>query len=312
MTERPDTACPICARREPADGLVACRRCLDRIDDDLARIAELTRLAAMWTEARRGTQEPTSRPVAGSRPPLDIGALDGALGLAGGIVDVAAQDRRQADDIGGSGRPAWLRPAVDTTRDTLAQQAPVVLDALESWVRLTREEAGLVPWGIATEGRAVTVATLVAFLRSWLAWIAERPDYPVDDLAREVSTMRWQLEHLDPANNGAEPGSRLQCPADHPDADGRLCHATIRYDRQRPGDDIHCPRCRTVWSAARLLLVALNDETQAIWMYPAEVESLIGIPKRTLQRWGQDGTVGRRGTQYDVGAAFRTRIRVGA
>jgi hypothetical protein len=41
------TPCPICATNDPAPGLVVCHGCLARIDHDLERIAELTRLAAL-------------------------------------------------------------------------------------------------------------------------------------------------------------------------------------------------------------------------------------------------------------------------
>lgn len=79
MTE--DIRCPICARRAPDDGLVICRPCLGRIDDDLARIVELTTLAAGWVSAnRQGSGAGGSRPVPGSRPPLDVAALDACLG----------------------------------------------------------------------------------------------------------------------------------------------------------------------------------------------------------------------------------------
>jgi hypothetical protein len=273
--------CPICAHRTPEDDWTVCRPCLGRIDDDLARIVELTTMAAQWTGARKGTQEPTSRPVVGSRPPLDVSALDAALGLGGGICDPA-------------------------TRDGLVQGGPVVLDTLESWVKLTREEAGLVPWGIATEGRSVTVASLVAFLRSWLAWIVERVDYPVDDLASEVKSLRWQLEVLDPDRD--KPGPRIPCQGDHPDNDGRRCGYRLAVTMDRPADDVSCPRCGDTTTAGRILLSALNDPTMTVWAYPADITEALGIPSTTLRQWSTRGHVRRLGSRYDVGACFRRNL----
>ena len=73
--------CPICARREPTTGRTVCAPCLGRIDDDLARILELTTMAASWLTANRQSgSNGAARPVPGSRPPLDLGTLDACLG----------------------------------------------------------------------------------------------------------------------------------------------------------------------------------------------------------------------------------------
>lgn len=268
-----DIRCPICCRREPAEGRTTCDPCLGRLDDDLARIVELTRLAAAQIDPTQGNG--------------GAGSQDGApLPIATDFFDVA------------------------TGRDAMLQ--------LEPWERLTREHFGLSPYGVATglrnrtDGTHEALTTCVAFLRSQVARIAETPDYPVDDFAREVREQVVRYSWVDPDRPGAEGSARLMCPSDHPEADGRLCHARITWDRDRPNDDILCPRCRTVWTGARLLLLALHDETQHMWMYPAEIEAMLGIGKRTLQRWGRDGLVERKGTQYDVGAAYRLRLRVSA
>jgi hypothetical protein len=268
-----ETKCPICARRSPAYGLVICEPCRARIDDDLARILELTRMAAGQIAPGQGNG--------------GAGTQDGTpLAIATDFFDVA------------TGIEA--------------------LELLESWERLTREHFGLSPYGQATRLRNRTdrtdeaLRTCIAFLRAQLALIAEAPDYPVEDMAREVREQVVRYSWVDPDRPGAEGSARLKCPSDHPDADGRLCHARITWDRDRPNDDILCPRCRTVWTGARLLLLALHDESQQMWMYPAEIEGMLGIGKRTLQRWGRDGLVARRGTQYDVGAAYRLRLRVSA
>jgi hypothetical protein len=72
--------CPICAKREPADGLTIDAACLGRIDDDLARIVELVAQASDWLHPRTGCGN-TTRAVPTSRPPLDVAALDAAIGL---------------------------------------------------------------------------------------------------------------------------------------------------------------------------------------------------------------------------------------
>lgn len=73
-----DARCPICTRREPADGLTVCAPCMGRLDDDLARIVELVALAATWLHPRSGSSGVRSVPA--SRPPVDLASLDAAIG----------------------------------------------------------------------------------------------------------------------------------------------------------------------------------------------------------------------------------------
>lgn len=260
-----ETLCPVCARREPVDGRTVCATCLGRLDDDLARIVELTAMAATWiTATRQGTGAGGSRPVPGSRPPLDLATLDAVLG----------------NDV---------------------------LPVLESWVRLIREEAALTAYGLATEGRNVTVGLLVPWLRSWLLWAVERPDFPIEDMSREVRDLRLGLERLDPDHERPD-GMRVPCPAPHRDHDGRACGYRLAVVMDRAADDIVCPRCSETWSGNRLILVALNDPAVTVWAYPDVIEATLGIPARTLRQWAADGKVARNGSRYDVGAAFRRRV----
>ncbi len=258
-----DTPCVICTRREPGNGATVCGHCLGRVDGDLARIAELTRLAGGWLTATTAHSDGAARPVPGSRPPLNVAALDACLG----------------NDV---------------------------MPVLESWCRLIREDASLAPYGAATEAEAVTVGSLVTWLRSWLLWASERVEFPMEDYAGEVRDLRWSLERLDPDRD--KPGLRIPCPTDHPEADGRSCGYRLAVNRDTFADDIHCPRCDTTWTGNRLLLVALNDPGVTVWAYPDDIRDAFGIPDRTLREWAAKGHVSRLGSRYDVGAAFRRKI----
>lgn len=152
----------------------------------------------------------------------------------------------------------------------------------------------------------------VGFLRSQLLRLAEDDTFPIDVMAYELRGLRSSLDRYDPARQSSAKGTPLLCPSDHPDADGRLCHARIHYDRERPRDDIHCPRCGTTWTGVRLLLLALHDETQVIWAYPADVLALIDVNPSTLRVWAHRGIVAKDGSRYDIGQVWRARMRVGA
>lgn len=74
-----DIRCVIDGRNQPRPGATICGHCLVRLDDNLARIAELTRWASAWLMPRTGHGE-GGRSVPGSRPPLDIASLDACIG----------------------------------------------------------------------------------------------------------------------------------------------------------------------------------------------------------------------------------------
>ncbi len=257
------TACVICTRRQPHDGWTCCEPCLGRIDDDLARIVELTRWAAHWLEPRTGHGD-TGRSVPGSKPPLDIASLDAAIG-----------------------------------NDTLP--------LLESWERLVRENASLTPYGAATAHETATVARSVTFLRSWLLRLAESPDFPLEEMARELRDCRHGLEHLDP-DHDKPAGERYPCTAPHPDGDGRECGYRLVVDMTHAADDITCRRCGNITTGGRIILAALSDPAVTVWAYPADINDALGIAEGTLRQWHRRGEIRRNGNRYDVGAAWRRKV----
>jgi hypothetical protein len=256
------TPCPICATNDPAPGLVVCHGCLARIDHDLERIAELTRYAAdrLVPETRPGNG---ARSVPASRPPLDVAALDDACGHD-------------------------------------------VMPILDSWERLVRDFYGLTPLGIATEkperaplaaqnatgvvpdpyASTTALRASLAFLRSWLLRIAETPDFPVDDLAREMRELRASLERYDPGNRGPLGGIPVPCPAEHPDGDGRTCD----YQLRTAGTDvIVCPHCHTHWTPDDLL-----DPLNPTLLTPDQLITLDPDhpnPRERLRNWTRRGHI---------------------
>lgn len=73
-----DHLCVICASADPVGGWTVCQRCAAKLDDDLCAIVTLTRAAAdHLTPATKPSAGGSGKP--GSRPPLDVGALDDAM-----------------------------------------------------------------------------------------------------------------------------------------------------------------------------------------------------------------------------------------
>lgn len=286
--------CVICAKADPREGATICPRCLGRIDDDLSRIAELTREAAKWS-VHPASKGEGGRSVPGSRPPLNVDV-------------VSASDER----------------------DTLMW--------LESWERMTREHFGMAPyravWPLRNAESArlgvpvaqVFIKGATAFLRAQLLRMTKDADYPIEELSGEARKRVGVLYSLVPdkrckahagwdhpplcrscdvANGHA--GIAVDCPADHPDADGRRCGYELRVDIKRPADDVYCARCGTAWAVSRLVLVALSDPEITVWAYPADIATF-GVKASTLRQWHSRGHIRKNGNRYDVGAAWRRRM----
>ena len=127
---------------------------------------------------------------------------------------------------------------------------------------------------------------------------------PIEELAREVREQRKYLERFDPYRDDASDKSRLRCPADHPEADGRTCGYTLLIDPEKPRDDVECRRCGTIWTSERLVLVALSTPGDPIWMTAQPICEWLGIGAVTLNKWVRSKHVAKRGTLYNVADAI--------
>ena len=279
--------CVLCASRnrtrEVENGHV-CPACRNHLRTDLAQIVDLVAIAAVMPDPFASHASSSgSRPHPGSRPPLRVEHVDPELALV----------RLDKDD------PSSAVP---------------LLVMLEDWCRIIRDERGYVSYGIATEGRPVTITGVVGFLVAQVDYMCDEPTFSLEQLADNVHRAIGILRTLDPAHERRD-GWGIPCPADVDFEDGgdpEVCGRRLTIARHDDGrldvhSDIHCPDCGTVWTAQRLLLVALADDRVTVWGYPEAITAALGIPRTTLQRWAEHGTIRRLGGRYDAGAAFRVR-----
>lgn len=280
MTEH---ACVICAKRPHDDGRTCCTPCLDRVLSDLERLGELTAAASFATgiRANGNNHGPTSSEL---RAPINLDALDAALGFG-------------------------------------------VLPRLEAWERMWREEVGLARYGQATENDSASVARSVAFLRAQAARMAETDGWPIEDFAADLNALRWGskadpelgrapipgLERFDPEREHARAGVRIDCPGDHPDADGTLCGYHLTVDPVRPREEVPCRRCGTTWTSQRLVLVAkYAPGGMKSWATAQELGKFLEVAPATIGKWSRRGKVDRMRTRegwvYDIHQASQAHL----
>lgn len=280
--------CVLCAARRPPrerdveDGHV-CRACRTGLRTDLGQILALVALAAVMPDpfASRTTGA-GARPHPGSRPPLEVARLDPELVL------------------------------VRLERDDPSSAVPLLV-MLEDWERLIREERGFPPYGVASELRAnrtehATLVGVIGFLQGQVDYACDEPGFSLEQFADNVHRAVGVLRAMDPGRPHHD-GWGIPCPADTDDA---VCGRRLTIERLDDGrldlhTDIRCPDCGTVWTAQRLLLVALADPRVTVWGYPEAITAALGIPAATLRKWHERGRITRLGGRYDAGQAFRLR-----
>lgn len=174
--------CVVCAARGRTRRLPAghvCATCHDRIADQLRRIPALAALAATHIPPAT-TGGDSGRAVPGSRPPLDVDALDATLGLP--LVLAIPGDPSSAEPI---------------------------LTLLWSWERAIREDRRLTPPALLPE--PVTLVHVCGFLLAHLDWATTEPDFDVAGLAEHVAACARVLARHDPDRPARI--LRVPCPA---------------------------------------------------------------------------------------------------
>jgi len=283
--------CVLCAARGRTTKLQhghCCAACADRITADLRAIPELAAMAAASLLPGSGTTG-TTHAAYGSRPPLNVDALDPALAHVPG------------------------------------HSAPLLV-LLEEWEKLIREMRGMARYGIASAARTVTDspdATLVGvcgFLAHHVEWTVSEPGFPLEDYADELrqfvrALRRWDRESQDVGTMvrcptptlkpcGCDPDDRPYC--EDCDTTGEVqgqCGYRLYYTDVH--DDVTCRRCGAKRSAMTLAAVAMADGRD-VWLDPEAAAQVLGVTEGTLRQWARKGRVQRAHGRYLV------RERMGA
>jgi hypothetical protein len=311
--------CPACERAgRDADGCAARPKCLTHrhpihldtwgicADCHAEIVAHLRALPGLVAQAHHhlvpgSTGEHIAAGVPGSRPPLNIAALDLACG-------------------------EWL---LMTDEDT--EEPPWT--GLEGWEQDWRTVLHLSPYGPASAHRtALGQSTLVGVVGFLIANLerAAAIHPAIDEFATDVRRMHAAALNalhmtrfdVDPDPDAAEPPDYvIPCPADADDA-GHLCGHRIPMHRlarpvdgeREPSVTVNCPKCGSHWTVERLLRVA--HAAGVPW--PTSVDHAadqLGIAPMTLRRAIARGEVGKTGRHVDMVAVWAwsaTRRRVDA
>ncbi len=271
-----ENVCILCAARRPAKQTElehghCCPSCAAWLSSTLTDIGHFAAEAAAFI-ARTGSGTTSGPATFGSRPPINVEAIDPELAL----IELNAGDPSSAVPI---------------------------LEALEMWERAIREDRGFAPYGPSSAVRlrsgdrratetAITLTGVLSFLGSQIDWIVTEETFGLEEFADHVRRSaavlrRWSREDV-------QIGTRIACPTVTDEGDS--CSAPIRVSTD--GDPVLCRRCGRTWSIEWLIQVAGKDADG--WADMEAVVRLSGLHERTIRKWATAGKVRKRGMLYSI------------
>ncbi|MEN9416574.1 MAG: hypothetical protein RI988_194, partial [Pseudomonadota bacterium] len=259
------THCAICQHPTP-DNTHACPTCQQQLRHHLNDIQKLIGLA--HDHITGSSSKGTTRPAPASRPPLTVNALDP------GLTEIEIDP----DD-----------PELQLT----------ILEILEMWERVIRQDRGLIPYGIASEAamdaagaRTDTWATTwinlnhtIAFHHGALDWAITAPNFDLPQYAHHLKLCRAALTRWE--ENRHNPAWKVPCPTLTTTGE---CARILRVDTSQ--DTVTCRSCGNTRSILNLLRVAGTEAD--VWVDIESAARLAGVTERTVRNWVQKKTVQRR------------------
>lgn len=258
------STCVLCAMHDRTTRLKhghCCAVCADRLLQDVRKVSELAVMASVEPKAGSGAMSTAY----GSKPPLNVAGVDPELTL--------------------TGHPP----------------SPTVLDVLESWVRMVREEREMSPYGpwsahaaatLDQQGTRATLVACVTFLAAQNEWVVGTPDFPLEDYRNEITACVRALKRWDPL--ATDPGTMVKCPTI---TERGECGYRLHYHQM--DEPVTCRRCQVTRDASTLAAVAMSDGRE-VWVDPEAAAKWLGISERDLRRMAAKGTIVRSHGRYLV------------
>lgn len=177
-----------------------------------------------------------------------------------------------------------------------------ILGTLHSWEVLIRPLAGLQrPYLVGLKSVDGQVRDAIAFAKenlmvsSCAQWFS--------DYCHEIFALAQMGKVA--ARDYASKIRRIKCPAT--DHHGLPCKATIEIDHNDLLALFECRRCHTQWSSLRLIMVALSEPTQPLWLDSDAIAVLMGVSERQVRRLAHRHRTPRKGQLYEVRALMKVR-----
>lgn len=181
-----------------------------------------------------------------------------------------------------------------------------ILKTLHEWEKRIRKERQLTaPYLVPFSGSIeAEIKNSIEFHQTHLSWtIMQEWIIPYFfDIAQihSVGTIA--------ARRRLDPVKRIPCPADQ--ETGEPCGSLIPVKGDDLLESVTCQKCRTQWTPARLIAVAMTDPRLEIWLDPEAIASWIGLSERHVRRLAKHEEVLQRGKLIELQSLIRIRNEI--
>jgi hypothetical protein len=169
-----------------------------------------------------------------------------------------------------------------------------ITDILWEWEKLIREERRLTPPAYL-EPVADEVKATVAFHLAHLNWTLEQPW--VSDYCDEILALHKQGQVA--SRSQRDPVRRIACPSPHPDDEAKYCNKMLAVESNDLTESLVCSRCKTHWTPARLVAVAMSDPNRVAWLDIESIAVWVGISERHARRVAHSSNIERKGQLFN-------------
>lgn len=181
-----------------------------------------------------------------------------------------------------------------------------IFNILHEWEKLIRHERKLtLPAFIPTYGNVEEeVKATVLFHLTHLDWSIQQPW--IDSYVIEINELH--SFGMTAARRFLDPVKRLPCPVDL--EDGSICNGLVAIKGNDVLETVQCNKCKTSWSAARLIAVAMSDPRLEIWLDAEAIGEWVGLGERQVLRVVAKNNIPKKGALIELQSFIRAREKL--
>lgn len=177
-----------------------------------------------------------------------------------------------------------------------------ILGTLHEWERLIRADRELTPPAMMPKlPLAEEIHAAINFAKTHADWSSDQPW--IEDYSREIRELH-QIGKI-AARIQTDKSKRINCPADN--GENQQCGQLLKINDDDLGEIVTCRKCQTEWTTARLIAVALTDQSNDVWLDVEAIAGYLGMTEKSVYQTIKKKSIARRGQLYNFKQILDTR-----